>query len=175
MEKIDGHTKGFEKLAEVLKWSLDLGIKEVTAFAFSIENFRRSDQEINDLMTLATEKFENFVKENVKLKENGVRLTVIGDLNLLPTKLQEVVSRAVSETKENNKLFLNIAFAYTFRNELVSACKNILETNYEGNNDEINDELLINNLQLKSVPDLLFRTSGENRLSDFLMWQVILK
>ncbi|KAL5290143.1 DHDDS family protein [Megaselia abdita] len=171
IEKIDGHTKGFDKLAECLKWSLDIGIKEVTAFAFSIENFKRSDKEIEDLMTLATYKFEEFLQENDKLKENGVRLRVIGDLSLLPPKLQVVVSKAVLETEENDKLFLNIAFAYTFRNELISTVQKIIENN-DSHTCEINEELIGSCLQLQSTPDLLLRTSGENRLSDFLMWQL---
>lgn len=171
IEKIDGHTKGFDKLAECLKWSLDVGIQEVTAFAFSIENFKRSNKEIEDLMTLATYKFEEFLQENDKLKENGVRLRVIGDLSLLPPKLQAVVSKAVLETEENDKLFLNIAFAYTFRNELVSTAQQIFVLN-NVHDCEINLHLIKSCMQLQSTPDLLLRTSGENRLSDFLMWQV---
>lgn len=172
IEKIDGHTRGFDKLAECLKWSLDVGIKEVTAFAFSIENFKRSDKEIKDLMTLATYKFEDFLQENDKLKENGVRLRVIGDLSLLPLKLQTVVSKTVLETEKNDKLFLNIAFAYTFRNELVFAVKQIVGTNQTLDSCDINLKLIKSSLHLQTMPDLLLRTSGENRLSDFLMWQV---
>lgn len=122
-------------------------------------------------MTLATYKFEEFLQENDKLRENGVRLRVIGDLSLLPTKLQVVVSKAVLETEANDKLFLNIAFAYTFRDELISTIQQIITMN-NFNSCEINQYLIGNCLQLQSTPDLLLRTSGENRISDFLMWQV---
>lgn len=122
-------------------------------------------------MTLAIVKFEEFLRKADNLRENGVRLRVIGDLRLLPSKLQAVVSAAVLETEDNDKLFLNIAFAYTSRYEFVSTVQQIVTMNMAFN-CEISDLLLEKCMQLQSTPGLLLRTSGENRISDFLMWQV---
>merc|ERR1712116_77036 len=113
--KIEGHTKGFEKLADTLRWCLDLGIKEVTVYAFSIENFKRSKEEVSCLMDLAREKFNLLLKEKEKLKEHGIRVRVIGNIQLLPTDLMKLVVEATESTKCNSKAVLNVAFSYTSR------------------------------------------------------------
>lgn len=174
--KIDGHSKGFEKLAECLRWCLDVGIEEVTTFAFSIENFKRTEDEVSGLLNLAKEKFEKLLAEESKLKEHGVRIRVIGNITLLPLELQELVAKAILCTEQNDKLFLNIAFSYTSHDEITQAVEAVLQHGADILEvEDINERLLGECMYTRQspAPDLLFRTSGESRISDFLMWQVI--
>lgn len=176
MPKIVGHSKGFDKLSQCLRWCLDLGIQEVTTFAFSIENFKRSQDEVDDLLNLAIEKFEKLLYDLPKLHEYGVRLRVIGNISLLPMDLQKLIARTTLATEDNDKLFLNVAMAYTARDEMTDAVEMILKfgPDYQLQPEDIDEKLLDKCLysQPLTTPDLLIRTSGEFRLSDFLMWQV---
>lgn len=171
---IDGHTRGFDKLSNCLRWCLDIGVREVTTFAFSIENFKRNEEEVNDLLNLARDKFNELLKELPKLHEYGVRVRIIGNISLLPKDLQSLIAKAMIKTECNDKLYLNIAFSYTSRDEITQAIEVILT---QGNDLQLEDitEYLIEECfysRQSSPPDLLFRTSGETRISDFLMWQV---
>lgn len=173
--KIDGHSKGFEKLAECLRWCLDAGIQEVTTFAFSIENFKRTEDEVNGLLSLAKEKFEKLLAEEEKLKTHGVRIRVIGNLSLLPEELQQVIAKAMLCTEKNDKLFLNIALSYTSHDEMTHAVEMVLKHGAGAlEAEDINERLLDECMYTRQSPspDLLFRTSGESRISDFLMWQL---
>lgn len=173
--KIDGHSKGFEKLAECLRWCLDAGIQEVTTFAFSIENFKRTEEEVNGLLSLAKEKFEKLLLEKEKLKEHGVRIRVFGNISLLPPDLQQVIAKSVLCTEQNDKLFLNIALSYTSHDEISQAIESILHYGSNALDAEDINEALLGKCMYTSqspMPDLLFRTSGESRISDFLMWQL---
>lgn len=175
IQKIDGHSKGFDKLADCLRWCLDMGIREVTTFAFSIENFKRSEEEVTGLLDLAREKFKQLLEEAQKLQDHGVRIKVIGNLALLPMDLQKLIAKAILDTENNNKLFLNIAFSYTSRDEITQAIEAVLRHGHNLSEDEISERILNECLYTchSPSPDLLFRTSGETRISDFLMWQVI--
>lgn len=174
INKIDGHTKGFDKLSECLRWCLDMGIEEVTAFAFSIENFKRNQDEVNELLNLAKEKFEQLLQEENDLREKGVRIRILGNIKLLPNELQKVIAKAMLITENNNKLFLNIAFAYTSHDEISNSIQSVIEDFDQLDIEDINEYLLAQCLYTKNSPDpdLLIRTSGENRISDFLMWQL---
>ncbi|XP_037955381.1 dehydrodolichyl diphosphate synthase complex subunit DHDDS-like [Teleopsis dalmanni] len=174
IEKVEGHSKGFDTLSNVLRWCLDLGINEVTTFAFSIENYKRSQEEVNGLFDLARDKFKRLIDEKDKLKEQGVCIRVIGNLSLLPTDLQELIHDAMIATEKNNKLFLNVAFSYTSRDEITQAVEKILLDGDELQAEDISECLLDKCLYTRDSPepDLLFRTSGETRISDFLMWQL---
>ena len=174
-QTIEGHSEGFRKLTEVLSWCRDFGITEVTVYAFSIENFKRSKAEVDGLMRLCEEKFTDLLGETDKLKEFGVCIRVIGNISLLTPKLRNLVAKAVLATKDNSKYFLNIALAYTSRDEIVTAMN---EMNLAARNEmlkvsDFSEELLENSLYTAGIndPDLLIRTSGETRLSDFLLWQ----
>lgn len=175
VEKTEGHSRGFEKLSECLRWCLELGVKEVTVYAFSIENFKRSKEEVDGLMQLAREKFEKLFEEKDKLMENGVCIRVIGNLSLLPEDMRKLVAKAELLTKDNNKAILNVAFSYTSRDEIVNSIKTVVEAANEGKIviEDINEDLISHCLytNLSPNPDLLIRTSGEVRLSDFLLWQ----
>ncbi|XP_077881804.1 dehydrodolichyl diphosphate synthase complex subunit DHDDS isoform X3 [Ictidomys tridecemlineatus] len=141
VERQEGHSQGFNKLAETLRWCLNLGILEVTVYAFSIENFKRSKSEVDGLLDLARQKFTCLMEEQEKLQKHGVCIRVLGDLHLLPLDLQELIAQAVQATKNYNN---------DISESLLDKC---LYTNHSPH------------------PDILIRTSGEVRLSDFLLWQ----
>lgn len=159
-------------------WCLDLGISEVTVYAFSIENFKRSSKEVDTLMRLATEKFEQLLyKERDKLMERGVCVRVFGELRLLDEHLRVIIAELMLLTRENNKARLNIAFAYTAREEIASGIREVLAGVERGEllAPEDLDERLLNGCLYGAYgappPDLVVRTSGEVRLSDFQLWQ----
>ncbi|XP_020294415.1 dehydrodolichyl diphosphate synthase complex subunit DHDDS [Pseudomyrmex gracilis] len=174
--KVEGHARGFDKLSETLNWCMDLGVVEVTVYAFSIENFKRSKEEVDGLMELAKQKFERLLEEKDKLKEKGVCVRVIGNLSLLPKDLRKLMAEAMIVTKNNNKSFLNVAFAYTSRDEITHAIKDITKGVKHADilPEDISENLISDCLYTYNSPnpDLLIRTSGEVRLSDFLMWQI---
>lgn len=174
LRKVEGHSKGFDKLADCLRWCLDMGIREVTTFAFSIENFKRSEDEVTGLMDLAREKFSKVLQELPRLLENGVRIRVIGNISLLPHDLQKLIAEAMLKTENNDKLFLNIAFSYTSRDDVTQAIETVLTQGKDLKEEDISERLLEECLYTShsQPPDLLFRTSGETRISDFLMWHV---
>ncbi|XP_034489994.1 dehydrodolichyl diphosphate synthase complex subunit DHDDS [Drosophila innubila] len=179
IDKIEGHSRGFSKLADVLRWCLDMGIREVTTFAFSIENFKRSNEEVEGLFNLAREKFSKLLEESNRLDEHGIRIRVIGNIELLPADLQRLIATAMLRTERNDKLFLNVAFAYTSRDEITQALESVLKDHNDDDDDalqptDINERLLEACLYTRHSPppDLVFRTSGETRLSDFMMWQI---
>ncbi|KAF3428535.1 hypothetical protein E2986_06528 [Frieseomelitta varia] len=176
IEKIEGHTKGFDKFAETLQWCTDLGIQEVTFYAFSIENFKRKQEEVNGLLNLAEQKFQRLLDEKDKIRKHGLCVRIIGNLSLLPQNIQELIAETMILTKEHNKGFLNIAFAYTSRDEITRAIKDVIEGVQNGDilSEDIDENLIFNCLytNYSPNPDLLIRTSGEVRFSDFLMWQI---
>ncbi|KAG5326962.1 DHDDS synthase, partial [Acromyrmex heyeri] len=176
LQKGEGHSKGFDKMTEMLNWCMDLGVVEVTVYAFSIENFKRSKEEVDGLMDLARQKFKRLLEEKEKLMDVGVCVRVIGNLSLIPEDLCKLVAEAVTITRENNKAFLNLAFAYTSRDEITHAIKDIIQGVKDADilPEDINEDLITDCLYTYKSPnpDLLIRTSGETRLSDFLMWQI---
>ncbi|XP_069751592.1 dehydrodolichyl diphosphate synthase complex subunit DHDDS isoform X2 [Narcine bancroftii] len=175
VEREQGHSQGFEKLAETLRWCLNLNIREVTVYAFSIENFKRSKEEVDGLMELARQKFTRLLEEQENLKKHGVCIRVLGNLTLLPVDIQELIAQAVLSTQSYNKCFLNVCFAYTSRHEITSAVCEMALGVEEGllRPSDLSETLLSRCLYSSSSPDpdLLIRTSGEVRLSDFLLWQ----
>ncbi|XP_043482095.1 dehydrodolichyl diphosphate synthase complex subunit DHDDS [Leptopilina heterotoma] len=176
VKNVDGHSKGFDKLSETLQWCFELGIFEVTVFAFSIENFKRSEEEVNDLLDLARRKFERLLEEREQLEKHGICIRVIGNLYLIPDDIKQQISEAVYMTKNNKRAILNIAFAYTSSDEITYSVRNITEgvKRSELMIDDISEDLINESLYTKNSPDpdLLIRTSGEIRFSDFLLWQI---
>lgn len=172
----DGHVTGFDKLSETLQWCLDVGIKEVTVYAFSIENFKRQEKEVNTLMTLAREKFTKLLEEKDKLNERGICIRIIGNMSMMPIELQQVMAEAILLTQNNNNAILNVAFAYTSRDEITESIRTIVRgcEDEDLQMEDISNELIRNCMYTKDSPDpdLLVRTSGESRLSDFMLWQV---
>ncbi|XP_033739932.1 dehydrodolichyl diphosphate synthase complex subunit DHDDS-like [Pecten maximus] len=175
MERAEGHLKGFDKLAETLEWCLDLGITEVTVYAFSIENFKRSKEEVGCLMEIARQKFARLMQERELIQKHEVCVRVLGNLSLLPPDIQQVVADAVEFSKDNTRAILNVCFSYTSRDEICAGMRELAEGVSNGliRTSDISEELLDNCLYTRKSrdPDLLIRTSGEVRLSDFLLWQ----
>ncbi|XP_078001692.1 dehydrodolichyl diphosphate synthase complex subunit DHDDS isoform X4 [Phascolarctos cinereus] len=162
-------------IIKTLRWCLNLGIREVTVYAFSIENFKRSKNEVDGLMELARQKFTRLMEEQEKLEKHGVCIRVLGDLQLLPLDLQELIAKAVQATRNYSKCFLNVCFAYTSRHEISNAVKEMAWGVEQGLLDpsDVSESLLDKCLYTNNSPnpDILIRTSGEVRLSDFLLWQ----
>lgn len=171
-----GHHQGADKTEDLLDWCLELGVKSITLYAFSTENFQRSSQEVGEIMKIAEEKLHEIL-DNKRIHKHKVRVKVIGRIGLLPKSVQEMVKRVEEATKDYDKHFLNVALAYGGRAEIVDATKKIARKveNGELNPEEIDEKVFEGHLYTaymsKQDPDLVIRTSGEERLSGFLLWQ----
>jgi tritrans,polycis-undecaprenyl-diphosphate synthase [geranylgeranyl-diphosphate specific] len=172
----EGHREGAEKVKKFLEWALDLGIKTVTLYAFSTENFDRSDKEVEELMRIYEENLNEVLKSDV-IHEHQVRTNAIGRINLLPERLRELIAEVEAATKDYDRFYLNIALAYGGRAEIVDATKEIATKVKNGDlePEDIDEGLIEEHLYTsylpKQDPDLIIRTSGESRLSNFLIWQ----
>ncbi|MEI8128278.1 MAG: isoprenyl transferase [bacterium] len=168
-----GHKKGVDSLKAAVKSCHKFGIKYLTVYAFSTENWNRNPEEVNFLMELLALTIKNELKE---LHENQVVINFIGDLTKLNKKLQKILAEAVNKTRDNSGVNLQIAFNYGSRDELVNAVKNISQKvlNKELSLDEVSEEVISNELYTKNIPDpdLLIRTGGEMRVSNYLLWQI---
>ncbi|XP_050427439.1 dehydrodolichyl diphosphate synthase complex subunit DHDDS-like [Adelges cooleyi] len=175
VDNSEGHSKGFDKLSETLQWCLNLGIKEVTVYAFSLENFKRTQEEIEALFDLTREKFKKLLQEKDKLNEHGVCVKIIGNLSKLPDDLTKLMAESMFVTRHNTQAILNVAFGYTGHDELTNALNHIANGVKENCLDF--SDLSVNIIDKclytypSPPPDLLIRTSGETRLSDFMIWQ----
>ncbi|MBS6602298.1 MAG: isoprenyl transferase [Brachyspira sp.] len=168
-----GHKKGVDALKAAMRACDDFGIKYLTVYAFSTENWNRKKEEVDFLMNLLGETIKNELKE---MHENGVVINFIGDLTKLSPKLQTILANAIEVTKNNTGVHLQIAFNYGSRDEIVHAVKNIVEKVKSGELtvDEISEDTISKNLYTKDIPDpdLLIRTGGEMRVSNYLLWQI---
>ncbi len=174
MEAIEGHRRGVNTLEKVLDWSIELGIEIVTAYAFSTENFNRPPKEVEGLMLLFQKEFEGIAR-NPKIHKNEVRIKAVGNLDLLPENVREAIRIAEESTASYKKRIVNIAIGYDGRMEIIDAIKKISKDVKEGKLecDDINEESVNENLYTAGLedPNLIIRTSGEERLSGFLLWQ----
>ena len=172
MPRSMGHRAGVEALKEVVRCTSDLGIKYLTVYAFSTENWKRPQSEIGILMSLLKEYIQ---KELDELHKNKVRIRVMGDIRQLPEDVCEQVLYACEKTKNNQGLVFNLALNYGGRAEIVNAVKGLLDDflNVKIKRDDINEELFESYLYTAGCPEpeLVVRTSGEMRLSNFLLWQ----
>jgi len=172
LPRIFGHKAGMEALREVVKACSDMGVKILTVYAFSTENWNRPTEEVSYLMNLLIEYMRKEINE---LNKNHVKVKILGDLSALPQITKEEVEKAVRFTENNTGLQFNIALNYGGRAEIIHACKRIAEEFKEGKitKDEINEDLISDYLFTEGdiEPDLIIRTSGEKRLSNFLLWQ----
>lgn len=171
-----GHEKGAERVEQLIDWCLNLGVKSVTLYAFSTENFRRSGGEVVEIMRIAGENLRKILTDE-RIHKNRVRVKVIGRVNLLPASLQQLISDVEGATRDYDERFLNFAFAYGGRAEIVDAAKKIAEEVHSGklSPEEVSEETFERYLYTSHMPrqdpDLIIRTSGEERLSGFLLWQ----
>lgn len=164
-----GHKKGVDSLKNTLKACHKFGIKYLTVYAFSTENWNRKPEEVNFLMELLANTIKNELEE---LNQNQVVINFIGDLTKLNHKLQEILQNAVEVTKNNSGVRLQIAFNYGSRDELVHAVQNIIKKGIKA--EDVTEETISNALYTANIPnpDLLIRTGGEMRISNYLLWQI---
>ena len=168
LPRLAGHRAGVENLRRVLRAAVDFGIPILTLYAFSTENWKRPEAEVRGLLHLLR---EGLTKEVGELHKNGVQLRHLGDLSALPRDLQHRVQDALELTRHNTALIANIAFNYGGRMELVEAMRAIAREGLRP--EEITEEVISNHLFTAGLPDpdLIIRTSGEFRISNFLIWQ----
>ncbi|HEX9646540.1 MAG TPA: isoprenyl transferase [Alphaproteobacteria bacterium] len=172
LPRITGHQRGAEAVRVTVRACRELGIEYLTLYAFSSENWKRPADEVEDLMALLRLYLQSELDE---LAANGVRLRVIGDLSALHRDIQDLIARAQAATRDNDALTLTVALNYGGRNEIVAAVRDIADEVAGGRlrPDQITAELFAHHLQTVGIPDpdLIVRTSGEHRLSNFLLWQ----
>lgn len=171
-----GHRFGAEKVDELLNWCLELGIKIITLYVFSTENFKRPNREVEELFKLLKEKGLQYLKDE-RIHKHRVRIKVIGRKDLIPQDVREVLEKLEEATHDYSNFFVNIAVAYGGRAEIVDATKSIASKVLKGELkiEDINEQVIEKNLYTadlpKNDPDLIIRTSGEERISNFLLWQ----
>lgn len=169
-----GHEVGAQKVEEVLAYCYELGIKVVTLYAFSTENFQRRAEEVKKIMEIARSKFTE-IMTNPIIHKYRVKVKAIGRINLLPEEVQEVIRQAEKNTADYDEFQLNIAIGYGGRTEIVDCVKEIIGEALEGKLklEDVSEEMIAKHLYTDGIPDpdLIIRTSGEERLSGFLLWQ----
>ncbi len=174
-DPFEGHLAGKDKLEDVLEWCVDLGIHILTVYAFSTENFKRSKPEVESIMSLFEENFLKVATDD-RIHKNKVRITVLGQKELLPERVRKAIDKAEEESSIHSDYFLNLAVAYGGREELINAIRAISHDISDGkiSEDDIDEKLVSNYLYTADFPDpdLVLRTSGEVRISNFLLWQL---
>lgn len=173
LNRISGHIKGVDTVREVVTACRELGIKVLTLYAFSMENWRRPKDEVTALMRLLK---EYLLKEREEMIQNNIRLYAIGRLEDLPLDVQDTLRETMKKTEHCNGMILNLALSYGGRSEILHAVQGIISDFKKGqiNPDEINQQRFCQYLWTWRIPDpdLLIRTSGEFRISNFLLWQI---
>ena len=174
IDVVKGHEIGVDTLEKVLDWSIELGIEIITAYAFSTENFNRPQHEVEGLMNLFVINFKRLVTHE-KIHKNEVRVKVVGRTELLPDNVKEAIHDAEESTKHYTKRLFNIAIGYDGRLEIIDSFKKIIKDVQDGkiSIDDVDEDLVSKNLYTEGLddPNLIIRTSGEERLSGFLLWQ----
>jgi undecaprenyl diphosphate synthase len=173
LPRVAGHREGVRSVRDVVEACAQLGVKYLTLFAFSTENWRRPKEEIDTLMKLLIKTLRS---ETEKLHKNDIKLMAIGDIDSLPKEVRQELKDAMEKTKNNKRMVLNLALSYSGRWEIIEAVKEIARDVKKGKVkiEEIDDKLFSNYLKTAGIPDpdLLIRTSGELRISNFLLWQI---
>ncbi len=167
-----GHEWGAKKLQNVLEWCQELKIHELTLYTFSIQNFNRPKEEFDYLMNTFVEHFDK-LKEDKRIYENKIRINVIGRISLFPEKVQKRIKEIMELTKDHDNYIINFAMAYGGREEVIDAAIKIAEQVKKGKLDigKINEDIFEDYLYMKDKPDLIIRTGGEKRTSNFLAFQ----
>ena len=173
MPRTYGHHEGTKTIRDIALKCNELKVEAMTVYAFSTENFARPESEVQYIFKLPKDFFDAYMKE---LMENNVRICTIGHLDMAPQETQDIINKAIEKTKYNTGLKLCFAFIYGGRDEIVNASKNIAIKLKDGSIDvdDIDERLFASELMTKDLPDvdLMIRTSGEQRLSNFLLWQL---
>jgi undecaprenyl diphosphate synthase len=173
LPRIAGHHEGMKVVRKITRQANELGVKVLTLYAFSTENWKRPKSEVEYIMKLPEEFLNTYLPE---LIEKNVQVRIMGDKNRLPAHTLRAVEKAINDTKKNDGMILNFALNYGSRAEIISAVQSIAHDVKNGqlNEDSINEEIFSNYLMTHTLkdPDLLIRTSGEIRLSNFMLWQL---
>lgn len=171
--RVFGHKNGVKSVREVTEAAAEIGINYLTLYAFSTENWKRPKLEVDALMRLLVETLSKEVKT---LNKNNIRLQAIGDLDRLPSSTHKALLKGIEDTKNNQRMVLTLALNYSAKWELSQAMQSIGQLIEQGDlqSSEINEDLISQHLSTKNLPDpeLLIRTSGESRLSNFMLWQL---
>ncbi|MCF6349869.1 MAG: isoprenyl transferase [Flavobacteriaceae bacterium] len=171
--RVFGHKNGVKAVRDTIEGAAQIGIKTLTLYTFSTENWKRPKKEVTLLMNLLVTSLK---KELSLLQKNNIQLQAIGDLSNLPIKAQKELQEVIQKTKNNNHLTLNLAISYSAKEEIVNAFKKISKkiVNNELLIEEINENIINNHLYTRNLPpvDLVIRTGGEKRISNFLLWQI---
>ncbi len=165
LTSFEGHRRGLEKITDVVKWCRKRGIKVLTLFVFSTENWNRSKEEVDYLMKLANKAVKNSSQEILK---QGIMVRVIGEKGRLPAFVLKTIGEVEKETKGNNDMTLNFALSYGGRSEIVQAVKKVVASGITA--DQVTEKLISENLWTTDL-DLIIRTGKEKRISNFLIWQ----
>ena len=167
--RVFGHKNGVTAVRDTVEAAAEIGIQFLTLYAFSTENWERPESEVNALMTLLVTAIN---KETKTLMTNNIKLSTIGDTNSLPSKAKKELLEAIEKTKDNTRMTLILALSYSGRWDILNATKNLIADGIDPN--VINEQVFQQYLTTKSVPEpeLLIRTSGEYRISNFLLWQI---
>ena len=167
--RIFGHKSGVKAVRDTVEGAAEIGIDYLTLYAFSTENWNRPKKEVDALMSLLVSTIN---KETKTLMDNNIKLAAIGDLNSLPKKCQEELQESIEKTKNNTRTTVILALSYSSRWEILNAIKQIVNEGIK--EDQVNEDLFSQYLTTKGVPnpELLIRTSGEQRISNFLLWQI---
>lgn len=170
--RTEGHEMGAETTEAVLDWAYEVGVEEMTLYALSTENFEREEDELEDLFDIIADKLDELA-ESEKIHDRGVRVCGIGDLNRLPERVRDALKRVEKATEGYSGHRLNIALAYGGREEMVEAARRIAHEVEEGtlSPDDVDVSAVSSRLRLGADVDLLVRTGGERRLSNFVPWQ----
>jgi len=169
LNRIEGHKEGTISARKITEIGLKIGIKYLTFYTFSTENWKRPAKEVNALMDIL---YENLVEQKKILVDNKIKFKVLGNINKLPKRLREKIIETEEYSKDFNKLQINLALNYGSREEITEALKRIVKSGIK--ESKINEKLISDNLYTKGIPDpdLLIRTSGEFRISNFLLFQI---
>jgi len=171
--RVFGHSNGVNSVRETIEAAAEIGVKVLTLFAFSTENWSRPKKEVDTLMSLLATSLRRELKS---LQKNKIQLRAIGAIENLPNRTQKELNEVIQKTENNDRMILNLALSYGSRAEIVNAVKNISKkvVNNDLNIENIDEKVINNHLYTFSLPDVdfLIRTSGEQRISNFLLWQI---
>ena len=171
LPRLIGHNKGLDSVKKIIEFSIKYKIKALTLYAFSTENWKRPIKEVEGLLKLFS---QSISKESKKIHSNNIRLKFIGNVSILSKKLQEKIKKIENETSRNTSLILNIALNYGGRLDIVNSVNTFYKTKTKTKIIKITEKNITNGLYTKGQPDvdLLIRTGGEQRISNFLLWQI---
>jgi tritrans,polycis-undecaprenyl-diphosphate synthase [geranylgeranyl-diphosphate specific] len=166
-DSLHGHESGADNVENLFSWCVDLGIGELTLYCFSTENFKRAETEVSYLMKIFKDRFNKFI-EDKRIDENKIQIKFVGKKDMLSKELQDIMKNLENKTKNYKNYRVNFALAYGGRQEILEAVKKMIV-----NKEEITEENMKKNLWVENYPDLIIRTGGDRRTSNFLPWQSV--